>query len=107
MMWRTTTTVRGTTFLLLMLVSTEVTACCRCKVPPPAGGGAGGLAAPGDTIVHPIRLDSVEIDDERYAARPMSLGGRLGGPAYTTDTTRPTPGLPAPLDSMRDSALVA
>lgn len=106
MMWRTTT-VRGTTIFLLMLVSAEVSACCRCKVRPPAGGSAGAVAPPGDTIVHPIRIDSVEVDDERYAARPMSLGGRLGGPAYTTDTTRPTPGLPAPLDSMRDSALVA
>ena len=105
MTWGTTAR-RGTTCLMLMFAGAEVSACCNCNLPPREAIPT-GVAEPGDTVVRPILLDSVELDDERYGTAPATLGGRLAAGGHTPYTTRPTPGLPAPLDSMRDSALVA
>jgi hypothetical protein len=88
---------------VLLAAATSLTACPKTMVAPNV------VALPGDTVVYPITIDSVETENEQVGVAPASphLGGRLQRGPLTTAITRPTPGLPAPLDSMRDSALVA
>ncbi|HEX8849688.1 MAG TPA: hypothetical protein VF761_09165 [Gemmatimonadaceae bacterium] len=89
--------------LVLLTLAASLTGCPKTKVVPNVPN------LPGDSIVYPITVDSVETENEQVGLAPSSphLGGREQRGPLTRVMTRPVPGLPAPLDSMRDSALVA